>query len=229
MFGVPAIPVSVLIQQPLLHLFIRGALIPRAMGAVTGLSVMYFGLTLLVGASPPFALLFSVTCTVLLYVCGNYNLLTFQRSLSWTRGIVSCVIGFGAAGIALEISVGEWTYLMAIFINSSYVFAKISCANLGCCGITNINDKQFYNWPMRPRLQSFEVVISTILLYLGAFLSFISLALAAAVVITCHASLRVFSARFRFPYRQPASFVFEFGTGALSLLFVALLILDAAI
>lgn len=209
-----------------LSVLVRKVLLPRGIGAVTGLLFVYLWLTIQVGTSSSFALTISIIVTLLLYIGATYDPLTFKKRLSWTRGIVACVFGFGVSALAMNISIGEWTYLVAVYINSSYVFAKIACANLGCCGINSINDKQFYNWPFRPRLQSFEVVVSFTLLFLGALLAFFSLSLAATLIIACHALLRVFSARFRFPYRQRFSFVFELGTGGLSFLFIALMVLD---
>ena len=206
----------------------RGVIIPRGAGAAAGFSVVYFGLTLIVGTSSSFALLLSVMMLMLLYMGGNYSFLTFHQRLSWTRGVVSCLFGFGAAGLVIDISLGQWAYLMAVFITATYVFAKIACACLGCCGITSIKDKRFFNWPLRPRLQSFELVISTTFLYLGSLLSFFDLSLAAAVMVVGHASIRVFAARFRFPYRHPISFVFEMGTGGLSVLFIVFLLLETA-
>lgn len=201
------------IDRHLLRLWYRGAFIPRLVFvAIATLFLIFWNLYLSLGYTSFTAILVSCSTALSLYLGSKFDIQDFVfRRPKWTNGLLLSFIVYSFLTAIMEESINSNQFVsFGIFINLAYFGAKIGCAKLGCCGIKLIKDKHFFGWPFRPRLQSFELIITFVILMFGVFVFLIDLGpLSAFILLAGHGALRIFAGLYRFPYKRLLNFIFE--------------------
>lgn len=189
-----------------ISVFLRGALIPRLFGAIIGFLVLVLFFTSHKKINYDSAYLMVAFSTVVsLYLGSRVDFLRMKvRPPKWSVGYFSSLVVFLLGLYLLSPELVSISLLpFGFFINISYIGAKFACVYTGCCGIRSIKDKHFGGWPFRPRLQTFEVFASFVVLFLGLSIMCFGLEVMAGIfLVVGHGILRWFAAKYRFPYRS---------------------------
>lgn len=206
------------INQKLSRFIFKGVLAPRILGSIVAVIWVSFGVFLLLGSHDwAYSLAAALVSEVALYFGTKWSFSSFKKSKSsWSRGMLSGSILLLCFCLFLP---NNELYTIGIvvggFINVNYLFAKISCMFIGCCGIKSIKDKKLFGWPFRPRLQSLELSLTCLILILSALVFFINPKITVISLFLGHVLLRVFSARYRFPYKKSYKVFLEPAIGGL--------------
>jgi hypothetical protein len=200
-------------DRHLLRLWYRGAFIPRLVFVtIATLFLVFWNLYQSIGYTSYAAILVSFSTALSLYLGSKFDIQAFAfRKPKWTNGFILSFLVYSFLTVIVEESINSNQFVsFGIFINLAYLGAKIGCTKLGCCGIKSIKDKHFFGWPFRPRLQSFELMITIVILMFGIFVFFIDLGPTSAfLLIAGHGTLRIFAGLYRFPYKRVSDFLFE--------------------
>ncbi len=193
--------------------WVKGAIAPRLIGiSVASLILAYWIYTFTNIDQYIIAIIAILPVSVLLYVGARINLRNLSiQPPSWSKGFFASFISFIACLLILDpYIIIHFGFPFGLFINVAYLGAKIGCMNLGCCGIRSIKKRHLFGWRMRPRLQSFEVVLTLIILLLGNVLySTDHQFLSGFALIAGHGVLRIFAGTYRFPYKTIGVFLRE--------------------
>lgn len=214
----PVRSISIVNAGPIVVSWLKFALIPRAIGIIVSCLVLAYCLVNEAGfVSVPSSLLIAVLTGVALYLGARVDLSRMRlRSPRWSQGVLLSFLLLATAMAVVDYhSINSIGFLFGLFINISYLGAKYGCARIGCCGIRSIKDRHFFGWPFRPRLQSFELVITMLILCAGVALYPLSSGLAGWLLIAGHVILRVFAACYRFPHRPLKRYIFDVSGGGI--------------
>lgn len=187
--------------------------LPRACGAVLAACSLAIYLTAIVDSFT--ASIVSLGVLVSLYIGTIKN--QFVSKVSWTRGFYLALVGFIFLGWLFNLNdLSNYSFPFGIFINLAYLGAKAGCIGIGCCGIKSIKDRDIFNWPYRPRLQTMEIAATMINLIVLTLIGVIySEIVAGGLLIAGHASIRMFAGTLRFPDKNMKDFMMEFSGGGI--------------
>lgn len=202
-----------------LKFWVKGALLPRIFFALIASATLT---TWVYSNSKNGDLVYSFLCALVvvtsLYIGSIVNISKLSlKKPSWTDGFYTSLLTYIVFLLIFHPSlILLYGFSFGMFINITYLGAKIGCMKLGCCGIKSIKDRHLFGWKLRPRLQSFEVVTTLSVLVLGGALYYVGYQFSSGFILLAgHGLLRVFSGTYRFPYKSMTNFLHELSGGGI--------------